>query len=310
MALKALYLQSGTYNAVDDRRAPGVYLNSLADPLTGAGRVLAGLNVQAQAVPDMSVLITAGRAVCPTPASDGGAYVLMNDASATLAVSAVGSLPRIDLVCMSVDDADYAGAVYTPKFILVVGTPNASPVAPAKPAGYLQLAQLTHAANATSVANSAITLGDQASSHDAEYVHTTQQTIVPVGDRPLSFDTPTYTTPDVTRGTATTGSQTNAKFTMNRAGRWTIDACYRTQPESAKKVGLWVGPDTGGTRYASSMTTPAGTSILEISVSFKRRFKAGDTIVAYAYCENVSNMLTQPLNSSNHIRLSWDPDYI
>src|SRR4249919_880586 len=199
MALKALYLQTGVYNALDDRRLPGMLLNSLADPLTGNGRVISGMGVTAQAVPDMSVLIGTGRCVVPTPASDGGGYLIMNDAPATLAVGAVSTQPRIDIVCCSVDDADYSGVVYTPKFILVQGTPGASPVQPAKPAGYLILAVLSHLANATSVANSAITNGDISGIHCCEYVHTTQQTFVSGGDRAIAFDTPTYTTPDVTR---------------------------------------------------------------------------------------------------------------
>jgi hypothetical protein len=309
MALKTLYLQSGVFNAVDDRRLIGMLLNFIADPLSGNGRVLSGLNVAAQGVPDMTVAISTGRCVVPTPASDGGAYLVMNDASANLTVPAVSTQPRIDLVCVAVDDADYAGAVYTPKFVLVQGTPSASPVAPARPAGYLQLAQLSHAANATSVANSAITLGDLSSIHSCEYVHTTIQTIVSGGDRALAFDTPTYTTPDVTRGTATAGAQTNAKFTLNRTGLWTIDACCRLAGLTAgAQFGIWVGPDVGGTRYAANLHNSGGTANNDASVAFRRRFKAGDTIVAYYWQSSGANKSTDPLSGSNHIRLAWDPD--
>ena len=50
-------------------------------------------------------------------------------------------------------------------------------------------------------------------SHEAEYYASTAQTIPTATDRPLAFDTAVITSSDVTRGTSTAGTISNAKFT-------------------------------------------------------------------------------------------------
>lgn len=156
MTIRTLWQQAGTYNGVDDRRLIGMLLTQGTDPLSGIGRVYAGLVVQAKGTPDWSVNVTAGRCVIPTPASDGGGFYLFNDAVANVVVTAVGSQPRIDLVVAEVVDPDYAGALSQGQFRVIQGTPAGSPVAPTQPSGTLLLATLTHAGSATSVASGAI----------------------------------------------------------------------------------------------------------------------------------------------------------
>ena len=156
MTIRTLWQQAGTYNAVDDRRLIGMLLTQGSDPLSGIGRVYAGLVVQAKGTPDWSVNVTAGRCVIPTPASDGGGFYLFNDATQNVVVTPVSSQPRIDLLVAEVVDPDYAGALSQGQFRVVQGTPAGSPVAPALPSGTLLLATLTHAGSASSIATAAI----------------------------------------------------------------------------------------------------------------------------------------------------------
>src|SRR4249919_169995 len=305
MTLKALYLQTGAYNALDDRMLAGMLLDLSADPLSGNGRVISGMTVSAQATPNMTVLVSPGRAVCPTPASDGGGYAIMNDANATITVSPVSTLPRVDIVLLACDDADYSGATYAPKIYIVAGTPAASPTAPAQPAGTTLLATLNHLANATSVPQSAIVRYNAGNLHEVEYYATAIQSIVQNGDRPVQYAVAKVPGPDVTIGTATTGAVTNARFQLNRSGLCTIDASCRLVGADAMQAGVWIGPDTGGTRWGSSLNAQGGTSNPEMSASVTRRFTAGDFVVVYAYQNSAAAKNTDPFNESVHFRASW-----
>ena len=217
MTLKSLYLQNGVYNALDDRLLAGLLLDASSDPLSGVGRIMTGLLCSAQATPNMTVQISPGRAVVPTPASDGGGYAVINDSPLTVNVSPVSTLPRVDLVLMSVDDADYSGAIYGPKVTVLAGTPASSPVAPTQPGGTLLLATLNHLANATSVAQSAIARNSW-NTHEAEYYATAVQTFV-TGDRPIAYGVAATTCPDVTPLTSTSGAVPFGAFRLNQIGR-------------------------------------------------------------------------------------------
>jgi hypothetical protein len=71
-------------------------------------------------------------------------------------------------------------------------------------------------------------------SHEVAYTQTIAQSIPTGTDRPLGFNNAVTTTTDVTQGTSTGGSIANGKFTLNRAGMWTIDAGIR-----------WAAPELG-----------------------------------------------------------------
>jgi hypothetical protein len=318
MTLKALYLQSGAYNALDDRLLGGMLLDVAADPLSGVGRIVSGLLVSAQVTPNMTVSVSPGRAVCPTPASDGGGYAIMNDATLNVTVTPVSTLPRVDLILMAVDDADYSGSIYGPKIYCLAGTPAASPVAPAQPAGTLLLATINLLANATSVVNSAIAR-NLWTSHEAEYYNGAIQTLTPGGDRPLSFPTAMSTSPDVTKGIATGGATPDAKFTLNRDGIWAIDAGVRvTGMQDGYSCGCWLGLDNSGAfRLAGSVTTnavlantvttsggPTGAT-QEWSTSCTRRFGVGTALNIYAWHNSQGNKNTEPLGQTIHFRATW-----
>jgi hypothetical protein len=318
MTLKALYLQNSAYNALDDRLLAGMLLDVATDPLSGIGKIISGLLTNQQGTPNMTVLVTPGRAIVPTPASDGGAYAVISDAAVNVTISPVSTLPRVDLILMAVDDADYSGAIYGPKIYALAGTPAASPVAPAQPAGTLLLATLNLLANATSVVQSAIAR-NLWYSHEAEYYNGALQTLVPSGDRPLSFPTAMSTTPDVTKGTATGGSTADAKFTLNRDGVWAIDAgCRLNGMQDGYSSGIWLGLDnTASFRLAGAFNTNAvlGNTVTasggpngatqEWSISCIRRFGAATALNIYAWHNSPVNKNTEPLGQTIHFRATW-----
>jgi hypothetical protein len=306
MALKTLFLQNGTYNALDDRMVGGLWLDQSTDPLSGSGRVLAGLLVSAQATPNMTVLVSPGRAVCPTPASDGGGYVVMNDANATITVPPVSSLPRADLVLLAVDDADYSGAIYGGKIYILAGTPAASPVYPTQPNGTVLLANLSHLANATSVAQSAIVRQSAGTNHDAEYQATTIQAIPSATDRPIAYPTPMWLSPDVTKVTSATGGIPDAGFRMNRDGVWTIDASVRLQVAANTQAGCFLMLDGGSMRFAANlMNVGSAANNIEVAVSCTRRFGAGTAVNCACWHSAGVSKNTDPFNQAIHMRLNW-----
>jgi hypothetical protein len=318
MTLKALYLQNSAYNALDDRLLAGMLLDVSSDPLSGVGRIVSGLLTSQQGTPNMTVQVSPGRAIVPTPASDGGGYAVISDAAVNVTISPVSSLPRYDLILMAVDDADYSGAIYGPKIYALAGTPAASPTLPAQPAGTLLLATLSLLANATSVVQSAIAR-NLWTSHEVEYYNGAVQSIAPNGDRPLAFPTAAQLSSDVTKGTSTTGAVPDARFLLNRDGVYAIDAGFRLNGlQDGYSAGIWVGLDgTTAFRFAGSFTAgavlantvsasggPAGPT-QEWTVSFTRRFGAATPLVVYAWHNSQLAKNSEPLGQTIHFRAAW-----
>jgi hypothetical protein len=156
VTIKTTWLQTEVYNAVNDRLVAGLFLAPSTNPLSGEGWVAGGLIPAARATPNWSVDVSPGRAVCPTPASDGGAYAVLSDATENVVVPPVSTQPRRDLVVLEVADPDYAGSVSAGQFRCVAGTASASPVLPALPSGAVKICELSHLANATAVATATI----------------------------------------------------------------------------------------------------------------------------------------------------------
>lgn len=149
-----LYLQAGSHPAENDRL--GIY------GMVSTQGVSAGTNdlkVVAASPTAMSVSVGAGWAwILGTTTSTQGMYHTYNDAAVSLSVTAANpSLPRIDIVCLTVRDAAYAGVNNDCILQIVAGTAAASPTAPATPATSLVLAQIAVAAGATQITNANIT---------------------------------------------------------------------------------------------------------------------------------------------------------
>jgi hypothetical protein len=107
----------------------------------------------------LSVRIASGwAAVVGTIQANMGTYVGYNDATTTLSINAADPTnPRIDLVCLTVNDSYYTGALDNAILQVVAGTPAGSPVAPTLPANSISLATVAVGAGATSITNANIT---------------------------------------------------------------------------------------------------------------------------------------------------------
>jgi hypothetical protein len=107
----------------------------------------------------LSVRVASGwAAVVGTIQANMGTYVGYNDATATLSINAADPTnPRIDLVCLTVNDSYYTGALDNAILQVVAGTPAGSPVAPTLPANSISLATVAVGAGATSITNANIT---------------------------------------------------------------------------------------------------------------------------------------------------------
>lgn len=147
------WLQNGSHPAENDR------LTTQATWATSGVARTNDLLVSASSPAAMSVSIAAGwAAILGTYQANMGAYVAYNDAATTATITAADPTnPRIDLVCVTVSDAAYTGALNTVSFNVVAGTPAGSPVAPAVPTNSIALAEVAVAAGATTITAGNIT---------------------------------------------------------------------------------------------------------------------------------------------------------
>jgi hypothetical protein len=147
------WLQQGSHPAENDRLAQqALYYTSgtIGDN---------SLKVTANGVANMTVNVAAGwGAIVGTTQANMGVYQCYNDDVTNLTVTTANpSLPRIDRVVVTINDAYYTGLLNNVTFSVVAGTPNASPTAPATPANSLSLATIAVAAGATTIVSGNIT---------------------------------------------------------------------------------------------------------------------------------------------------------
>jgi len=147
------WLQNGSHPAENDR------LTTQAIWATTGIIKSTSLAVTQNSPVGMSVIVASGwAAIVGTTQSNMGTYVAYNDAAAVVAVTTANPTnPRIDLLCVTVNDAYYTGALNNVTFQIVDGTPAGSPVVPATPANAIALAQIAVAAGALSITNANIT---------------------------------------------------------------------------------------------------------------------------------------------------------
>lgn len=147
------WLQNGSHPAENDR------LTTQALWATTGIVNTASLAVTANSPVNMSVNVASGwAAIVGTTQSNMGTYVGYNDAITNLVITAADPTnPRIDRVCMTVNDSYYTGATNNVILQVVAGTPAGSPVAPAIPANSISLATVAVAAAALSISSGNIT---------------------------------------------------------------------------------------------------------------------------------------------------------
>jgi hypothetical protein len=149
------WLQNGSHPAENDRlTTTGILWKSKGIADYGSFRV------SQSGTPAMTVSVAAGHAmILGTQTATQGLYIAYNDAATTVAISTASTtLPRIDRICLTVQDSFYGGTANNQVILqAIAGTPNASPVAPAEPANSLTIALVAVAANTTAIVNGNIT---------------------------------------------------------------------------------------------------------------------------------------------------------
>jgi hypothetical protein len=147
------WLQNGSHPAENDR------LTTQALWATTGIINASSLEVTQNSPAGMSVRVALGwAAIVGTTQANMGTYVGYNDATVVLGVTTADPTnPRIDRVCMTVNDAYYTGASNNVVLQVVAGTPAGSPVAPATPANSISLATVAVAAGATALTTANIT---------------------------------------------------------------------------------------------------------------------------------------------------------
>jgi len=147
------WLQNGSHPAENDR------LSTQALWATTGIIKDTSLAVTENSPAGMSVRVAAGwAAIVGTTQTNMGTYVGYNDDTVVLGVTTANPTnPRIDRVCMTVNDAYYTGSLNNVVLQVVAGTPAGSPVAPATPANSISLATIAVAAGATALTNANIT---------------------------------------------------------------------------------------------------------------------------------------------------------
>lgn len=147
------WLQNGSHPAENDR------LTTQALWATTGIIKSTSLEVTQNSPAGMSVRVASGwAAIVGTTQANMGTYVGYNDDTVVLGVTTADPTnPRIDRVCMTVNDAYYTGSLNNVVLQVVAGTPAGSPVAPATPANSISLATVAVAAGATALTTANIT---------------------------------------------------------------------------------------------------------------------------------------------------------
>jgi hypothetical protein len=147
------WLQNGSHPAENDRLTTQALWATTgiikSDSLTVTQNTPAGLSV---------VVASGWAAIVGTTQTNMGTYVTYNDASVVLSLNTADPTnPRIDRVCVTVNDAYYTGSLNNVVIQVIAGTPASSPVAPALPANSISLATVAVGAGATAITNANIT---------------------------------------------------------------------------------------------------------------------------------------------------------
>ena len=146
------WLQNGSHTAENDRL-------TTTGSLWGASGIIRSADLAVSAATGMNVSVAAGwAAILGTYQTNMGTYMAYNDAAATATITTADpSNPRIDLVCITVNDAAYTGSLNSVAINVVKGTAASSPTVPSTPTNSIALAQVAVAAGATSISSGNIT---------------------------------------------------------------------------------------------------------------------------------------------------------
>jgi len=233
------WLQNGSHPAENDR------LTTQALYATTGIIGLTSLAVTQNGTPNMSVNIAAGwAAIVGTSTTTQGTYVSYNDAVVNAAIAtAPATNSRIDLVCLTVNDAYYSGSTNNIVVNVVTGTAAASPVAPATPANSIALAQVLVGTSVTSILNANIT--------DVRVQTTTNLPVVSL------TGTQTLTNKTLTAPTITDGYLSSPRELMTISA----SAATGTIPFYAYTQGILYYTTNASANFTLNFTGTAGTTL-------------------------------------------------
>jgi hypothetical protein len=146
------WLQNGSHTAENDRL-------TTTGSLWGASGVVRSADLAVTAGTGMNLNVASGwAAIVGTYQTNMGTYMAYNDATATATITTADPTnPRIDLVCITVNDAAYSGSLNSVAINVVTGTPAGSPAVPSTPTNSVVLAQIAVGAGVTSITSGNIT---------------------------------------------------------------------------------------------------------------------------------------------------------
>jgi hypothetical protein len=147
------WLQNGSHPAENDR------LTTQALYATTGIIGSSSLAVSANSPAGMSVVVASGwAAIIGDIQPNMGSYVGFNDDDVVLTIATANPTnPRIDVVCMTVNDSYYTGALDNVVLQVIQGTAAGSPVAPAIPDNSITLANVLVGATVTQINTGNIT---------------------------------------------------------------------------------------------------------------------------------------------------------
>jgi hypothetical protein len=146
------WLQNGSHTAENDRL-------TTTGSLWGTSGIVRSADLVVTASSGMNLSVAAGwAAIVGNYQTNMGTYMAYNDAAATATITTADPTnPRIDLVCITVNDAAYSGSLNSVAINVVKGTAAGSPTVPSTPTNSIALAQVAVAASATSISSGNIT---------------------------------------------------------------------------------------------------------------------------------------------------------
>ena len=146
------WLQNGSHTAENDRL-------TTTGSLWGVSGVVRSADLAVTASSGMTLSVASGwAAIIGTYQTNMGTYMAYNDGAATATITTADATnPRIDLVCITVNDAAYSGSLNSVAINVVKGTAAGSPSVPSTPTNSIALAQVAVAAGATTISSGNIT---------------------------------------------------------------------------------------------------------------------------------------------------------
>ena len=146
------WLQNGSHTAENDRL-------TTTGSLWGTSGIVRSADLAVTASSGMNLSVAAGwAAILGTYQTNMGTYMAYNDAAATATITTADATnPRIDLVCITVNDAAYSGSLNSVAINVVKGTAAGSPTVPSTPTNSIVLAQIAVGAGVTSITSGNIT---------------------------------------------------------------------------------------------------------------------------------------------------------